>query len=129
MLSEYYDIQEEPKTDRKRALWCNIKKLLTDYNDCPFKEIEKLVIKTEWLTGGERLLFIVAREPKEIAKIQAEWPDLTVTVLVSKAVDIPANYADSNVWACEYDYIIDNNGSIEDLDVEAKKFCDLIRKK
>ena len=129
MLEEYYGISEEPKTDRKRALWCDIKKLLTDYGDYPFKAIQKIVRENDWNNGAENLLFIMAREPKEIAKIKAEWPGLTVTVLVSKAVDIPANYADANVWNYQYDYIIDNNGSIEDLDVEAKKFCALIRKK
>jgi hypothetical protein len=37
-----------------------------------------------------------------------------------------SNHADANVLNCEYDYEIDNNGSLDDLSAKADEFLNLI---
>ena len=52
-----------------------------------------------------------------------------ITVLIRR-VDAEraatSNHADANVLNCEYDYEIDNNGSLEELRIKADKFLNLI---
>ena len=71
-------------------------------------------------------IFVHCREPKEIDKIKEEFD--AITILIKNDEDdtevnnIPNNYSDQNVLNYNYDYIIDNNGTLQDLEKTAKKF-------
>ena len=126
-----YDIQEKDmKTPQNRLLLSGIKDLLTKHGDLPFKAMLRIATYLEDCGVGwnKNLFFAMVREPKEIAKLVQEYPDKAITVLVSRKVDtIPNNPSDQNVWEYSYDYVVNNNGSLEDLKMEAKKFCEFIR--
>ena len=71
------------------------------------------------------IIFIHCREPKNIRTYK--------TLLAAKTLlirrDIPrifSNERDSGVENYAYDYYIDNNGSLENLETEAKKFVEVL---
>lgn len=66
-------------------------------------------------------IFVHCREPKEIDKIKEEFDAITILVK-NDNVEIPENYSDQNVENYNYDYEIDNNGSLYDLERTAKAF-------
>lgn len=67
------------------------------------------------------IIFVHCREPKEIDKIKEEF-DVKTILVKSDRVEVPNNYSDQSVNNYEYDYIIDNNGTLYDLEKTAKKF-------
>lgn len=66
-------------------------------------------------------IFVHCREPKEIDKIKEEFDAITILVK-NDNVEVPDNYSDAHVNDYEYDYIIDNNGTLFDLKHTAAKF-------
>lgn len=71
-------------------------------------------------------IFVHCREPKEIDKIKEEFDAITILVRNDYLGDIPNNlpnnYSDQNVFNYDYDYIINNTGTLQDLEKTAKKF-------
>lgn len=67
------------------------------------------------------VIFVHCREPKEIDKIKEEF-DIKTILVKSDRVEIPENYSDQSVENYEYDYIVDNNGTLYDLEKVAKRF-------
>lgn len=67
------------------------------------------------------VIFIHCREPKEIDKIKEEF-DIKTVLVKSDRVSVPDNYSDRAVENYNYDYIVDNNGTLYDLEKVAKKF-------
>ena len=63
------------------------------------------------------------REPAEIDKLKKATNGTTLLIRRDSAEASKAsNHADANVLNYEYDYVIDNNQTFEDLEVEAKRF-------
>jgi imidazole glycerol phosphate synthase subunit HisF len=70
------------------------------------------------------IMFVHAREPKEIQKLKDRFGEQCITVVVTMAqrTHVPDNHADQNVLNYEYDFHIENDGTLEDLSVCAEKF-------
>jgi dephospho-CoA kinase len=66
-------------------------------------------------------IFVHCREPKEIDKIKEEFDAITVLVK-NDNIAAAKNFSDQHVEDYKYDYIIDNNGSLYDLERTAKEF-------
>ena len=121
------------KTPETRKFLCDLKNLLTDWNDVPFKKIvEKIFyIRTnEFFDDGKfeekSLIFIDCREPKEIDKIKKTFAAKTILVRRESIENIEeiSNEADLNVLNYNYDIVINNNGSMVNLVEEAFKFIE-----
>ena len=68
-------------------------------------------------------IFVDVREPAEIDKLKKATNGTTLLIRRDSAEASKAsNHADANVLNYEYDYVIDNNQTFEDLEVEAKRF-------
>ena len=115
------------KTQEDRKCLSELKYILTYWGDIPFKDV---VIKTRnWLEELEEYgvrtghVFIHCREPKEITKLVNELG--AKTILVEREQNILfQNYSDAHVHNYTYDYIVDNNGTLDDLRAEAIKFIE-----
>lgn len=116
------------KTPENRAFLSDLKDLLTEWNDIPFKKIEKAlsIYETEWLTYGvleKGIIFIHCREPKEIQKLCTRLGAIAIFINRKEAKEkSQSNHADAEVENFRYDYYINNNGTINDLMKEAEKF-------
>jgi hypothetical protein len=73
--------------------------------------------------GGSKILFVDVREPMQIQYLTSVFPD-TQTILVTNKNVAPVitNHADAGVLYMKYNYTIKNDGTLDDLREEAKRF-------
>jgi hypothetical protein len=105
------------KDERGRRFLSDLKDALTRYDDIPVKHILEDIAKYE-----NSLIFIHCREPEEIEKLKNILHAKTVLVVNENAIKIESNHADQFVINYNYDYIIDNSGSLGDLLIESYIF-------
>jgi len=75
------------------------------------------------------IYFIDCREPYEIQKFVDKYKKKCITILLKREDrEVPDNDADKNVANFNYDFIIENNGNKKDLEKEAIKFIEKIKK-
>lgn len=102
------------KDDKSRKFLSDIKKLWTDYNDGIFKELCSTINK-----NPNSYIFIHCREPEEIKKFKDKYGKLCTTLFIDKDVEVTAeNYSDMNVSNYNYDLIVENNGTVADLELK-----------
>ena len=117
------------KTPKNRAFLSDLKDLLTNWGDVPFKKIERAIClyeaqaKSYDFSTNEVLCFVHCREPKEIAKFVEK---MGAETLLIRRPDIEganqSNHADSDVFNYEYDYTIYNDDTKEALEQKAIDF-------
>lgn len=122
------------KTPKDRKFLSDLKDLLTEWDDIPYKDIETnyKFYRLRWnvspLGNGNEdkfLFFVMCREPEEIEKFVDRLGAKTLLIRRESAEsEEPSNHADANVFNYSYDFTIENNGTLEELEVKAKKFVD-----
>ena len=117
------------KTPENRKFLSDLKDLLTDWGDVPYKKVIKE--KELWEFSFEQFniqtkdcfLFIQCREPKEIQKFVDRVGAETILVRRESVENsLQSNHADAEVFNFNYDYEIENNEDLKDLKNKAKKF-------
>jgi len=123
------------KDGKSRKLLSEMKRIWTDFNDGPFDIItNQITTDIKWSKNkgkniSKNIYFLHIREPKEISKIKKFYGFDCITLLVKKDVDFtPDNYSDKNVENFDYDYIVDNNKSEDELTKRAEEFYEFIKK-
>ena len=114
------------KTLENRKFLSDLKDLLTNWDDVPFKTIEHraktLPSNTDWI------MFVDCREPAEIQKMKEQLNATTLLIRRESVEDNEtSNHADANVFNYEYDLTIYNNSDIIDLEKKAKDFINYMR--
>lgn len=107
------------KTEKDRKFLSDLKLLATDYNNAPFNDIKAIVKDFKDNKIETELLFIDIREPDEIDKAVKEFNAISLLVRRKNAPKINSNMADANVENYDYNYIINNDGTLEDLKGQA----------
>lgn len=111
------------KTPENRAFLSNLKDLLTEWNDIPFKKVCHVAqsFNSEAMSydfpTDDVIVFVHCREPQEITKFVEKMN--AKTLLVRRAAietNKQSNHADAEVFNYNYDYIIENNGTLEELE-------------
>ena len=129
-LSAGWDGEKRP---RDRKFLSDLKDLLTEWGDVPYKKIIEARDEFENVLGfyglnpKKGVLFTHCREPQEIQKFKDR--DNAITVLIRRASvenNNQSNHADANVFEYNYDYVIENNGTLDELKEKAKGFLELI---
>lgn len=108
------------KTERNRKFLSELKQLCIDYNDMPFNSIKEKA--NEFLHSNSIFLFLHIREPKEIEKAKQSFKAKTMLIKRDVIEHIISNESDKNVYDYEYDIVIDNNGTLENLETKAEHF-------
>ena len=121
------------KRPKDRKFLSDLKDLLTEWGNIPYKKI------IEFKNGFERCLelfnldenkgvvFVHCREPEEIQKFVDN--ENAITLLIRREAvenNKQSNHADSEVFNFKYDYTIENNGTLKDLEKKAHGFLELI---
>ena len=114
------------KTEKDRKFLSDLKLLVDEYNNgnyayCEEQTKELLNRENNWLP----LLCIDMREKKDVDPFVSEFgKDLVKIVRVenNRVAPINSNIADRDVLKIEPDFVIENNGSIHDLEQTAKAF-------
>lgn len=120
------------KTPKDRKFLSDLKKLLTDWNDIPFTYVQSQIRETYLMftqklgVPQDRIIFFVhSREPEEIKRFQEVYGATTLLVKRKDVEDLEqSNDSDNNVMNFQYDYIINNDKGLDELQLEAMKFVD-----
>lgn len=113
---------EGGKTDKDRKFLSDLKKLITEYNDMPYKTVVEKIKNFKEDVVNE-YLFLHIREPEEIKRIDSEY-DVS-TILVKRPIEqITSNDADGRVNEYNYDIVINNTGDLTELNDLAKMFVE-----
>lgn len=116
------------KTPQNRKFLSDLKDLLTNWGDVPYKktlqEIDMFKFDLNyWDVSDKGVIFIMCREPKEIERFERELNAKSVLIRRASAeFKQQSNHADSEVLNHKYDYIIENNDTIDELKEKAKEF-------
>lgn len=110
------------KSEKDRKFLSDLKILTSEYCDMPFESMKSKV--TEFMKDEEsKFLFLHIREPEEIVRAVKEFGAKTVLVIRNSVRHIVSNIADENVFNYNnYDFIIDNSGTKEELNSKVKDF-------
>ena len=119
------------KTLKDRKFLSDLKDLLIQWNDIPFKTILEEANKLKnWASCNyhDWILFVDCREPEEIQKLKERLNATTVLVRrLGDEINETSNHADANVFEYEYDYTIKNYGDLDDLAIECEAFLDYMK--
>lgn len=111
------------KTEKDRKFLSGLKQLTADYCDMPFKSMEKKV--EEFYKDNNKFLFLHIREPQEIERAVHKFNAKTVLITRKAAGIIRSNKSDRDVFCYGYDFTIENNGTLEELNKKAGEFAKL----
>jgi hypothetical protein len=109
------------KTPKDRKFLSDLKKVLTEWDDLPYKITEKEIETTANIMYErgclhDSVMFIHCREPEEIDRLSNNFMAHTLLVSRAAADEIKQiNDSDNNVYEYNYECIVENNGSLEEL--------------
>jgi len=120
------------KTPKNRKFLSDLKELLTEWDDVPFKKIEERLEQFEIglsqyeMSPAQGVAFIDIREPEEIKKAceRLGAKSILITRGDVDAAAFNSNKSDNSVYDYEYDIVIQNDGTLEDLQQKAKHFVE-----
>ena len=107
------------KNEKSRKFLYDLKQLTDNYNDMNFKFV---LDKLNSLDSNTQVVFIDMREMKDISRAIKELNAKTVFVSNLNVTNVLSNEADANVFDIEYDIVIDNSGTLDDLKEKAIDF-------
>jgi hypothetical protein len=107
------------KDEIGRQFLVELKDLSTKFYDGPVAYMEEQIDK-----GPDGIYFLMIREPEEITRFVAENEYMGIKTILVKRGDIKTfhNHADKNVSNYNYDFVIENNGTLEELEKKAALF-------
>jgi hypothetical protein len=119
------------KTLKNRKFLSDLKDLLAEWDDIPFRDTVRKVRLIEdefdryYLNFNEAAIFINCREPEEIKRLCEELHAKSILIRRDLAEDAAvSNHADANVLNFNYDIEITNNGDLRDLAFSALDFVE-----
>lgn len=110
------------KTERDRKFLSDLKILTTEYSDLPFNAMLDKVMDFYSDDIKEDVLLIDIREPEEIQRAREIFDAITVFIKNDNVKHITSNPADANVENYEYDFYIENNGTLEEFEQNIRQF-------
>lgn len=117
------------KTPKDRKFLSDLKKLLIDWNDIPYKVVQNTIMSNyqTWIRNGQSenniIFFVHCREPEEINKYVERLGAKTIIVRREEVEKLEqSNTSDSEVLNYNYDIEIDNSGDIDNLNNKAIEF-------
>lgn len=108
------------KDPKDRKMLSDLKDLLTEWNDLPYKIVCDKIKKL--MCTDVAAVFVDCREPTEIKRFVEEYDALSVLIKRSSISMVYGNHADDNVDDYEYECVIDNSRGLMELLGEANIF-------
>lgn len=112
------------KDEKGRRLLSDLKDALTRYNDFPMRWLRDDVYKFHNYNNPYDIMFIDIREPDEIEKAKEEFNATTLLIVNKNVPLIESNHADMEAENYGYDFIINNNETLDKLEESAKLFIE-----
>lgn len=112
------------KTEKDRKFLSDLKLLTSNYSDMAFEAIKEVVNDFLTVDGLFSVLLIDIREPEEIERAKKAFGAKTILIENDRVKMIDSNMADANVFNYEYDYIVKNNGTLDEFRNAVKDFAE-----
>lgn len=121
------------KDEKSRKFLSDLKDLFTEYNDAPLNHVCQVL--KNWDAGvcdyglgaHPHIFFIDDREPEHIDRLKHKLGAITLLIRRPGDENIEiSNHADALVFDYTYDYVIMNDGDLEQLKMRAAQFINLI---
>lgn len=101
------------KTEKDRKFLSDLKTLLTNYNDLPYRDLIETIRLFQH--APYKYLLIDIREQADIERFQMEFGAYSVLIRNDRVPMVTTNAADANVENIVYDYTVENNGTLQDF--------------
>ncbi|MBR1988679.1 MAG: hypothetical protein IKA36_06570 [Clostridia bacterium] len=105
------------KTDKARKFLSDLKAITTEYNDYPTNYL--LEEQQGFIADNNQIMFVHIREPKEIEKFVNRSKTKTITLLIRPREELIqkhfGNSSDDQVENYRYDYVFNNDRSLEEI--------------
>lgn len=114
------------KTEKDRKFLSDLKLITTEYCDMAFEDLKEHVELFDKINNDEPdiVLLIDIREPEEIERAKKEFGAKTILIRNNRIEPITSNMADANVENYDYDFIIENNGTLEEFRETVRRFVE-----
>ena len=103
-----------------RKFLSDLKQALANWNDSPYEYV-KLFIKQMEINQVD-VVFVDAREAEDIDRLKKDFGAITVLIKREALPKAYGNIADDNVYNYTYDYVVENNGTLDELKQSAETF-------
>ena len=113
------------KSEKDRKFLSDLKALTSEYNDMPFRSMSDVV--DTFRTSEYDILFLHIREPENIRRASKAFGAKTLLVKRKGLDNITSNYSDANVDNYDYDFVIENNGGLNELELSAFDFVNVLK--
>lgn len=108
------------KEDKDRKFLSDLKILTTNY--CGFSENYLVKKAKEFLESDNDLMFVHIREPFCIQEFLNKFTTAKTLLIKRKDIYNYGNMADDGVFDFNYDYVVENYGALDELEVIATQF-------
>ena len=114
------------KEERDRKFLHELKMLTSGYSDMSHKDVVNEIQK--FYDGEIKAdIFVVdIREPEEIERLKEVVPAITIFIDNDRVPAITSNAADANVENYEYDFHINNDGTLDEFEDNIKIFLEIL---
>lgn len=119
------------KDEKSRKFLSDLKLAVDNFNDGNYEYVRSEIrgfLDDSFFYYGYEILCIDMREPKQIDQLKKEF-DVTTIFIDRNVPKIMSNPADAGVYEYQYDYVIDNNGTLEELKQSASTLIKTLRAK
>lgn len=115
------------KDEKTRKFLSDLKLLSTDYSNHPFEYMKSEIdtfMSTHHASEGflDGVIFCHIREPEELQKMKDAFDCITLIIKNNRVEQVTSNMADAGVYNFIYDYYIENNGTVGELQESALTF-------
>lgn len=114
------------KDERDRKFLSDLKMLTTEYSDLSHNDVLEEIKKYRSGEIEADVFLVDIREPEEIDRLTKEVDAITVFIENNNVPNITSNESDANVENYEYDFRIQNNGTLEDFEDSIKLFMEFL---
>ena len=114
------------KEERDRKFLHELKMLTSAYSDMSYNDVIEEIDKFKKGELDADIFVVDVREPEEIDRLVKATKAFTIFIENNRVPSITSNAADANVENYKYDFVIKNNGTLEDFEGNIKLFMEVL---
>ena len=114
------------KEERDRKFLHELKMLTSAYSDMSYNDVIEEIDKFKKGELNADIFVVDIREPEEIDRLVKATKAFTIFIENNRVPSITSNAADANVENYRYDFVIQNNGTLEDFEGNIKLFMEVL---
>lgn len=114
------------KEERDRKFLHELKMLTSAYSDMSYNDVLEEIDKFKKGELNADIFVVDIREPEEIDRLVKATKAFTIFIENNRVPSITSNAADANVENYRYDFVIQNNGTLEDFEGNIKLFMEVL---